>query len=89
MGRLYDLIQEHIDAQAPYKPSVSKVAEQLGVSDQTVHNWEHPKGMIGKAHLLAIAKLTRNPYSVVRDAWLEDVGLLRPGPGEPPAAETG
>lgn len=83
MGKLYDLIQEHIDAQT-YPPKPAKVAEQLGVSQTTLTNWRDPKGLIEKKHLLAIAEVTRNPFSVVRDAFLADINLLHAGPTERP-----
>lgn len=73
MGRLYDLIQEHIDAQT-YPPSERQVAKQLGVTQTTLSNWREPKRLIDKEHLLAIAKVTRVPYHRVLDALLEDIG---------------
>lgn len=82
MGRLYELIQEHLDNQR-YPPTERQLAKELGVSQTTLSNWRTPKGMIRKEHLVAIAKVTQNPYRVVRDAWLEDVGLLHRGEGEP------
>lgn len=81
MGRLYDLIQEHIDAQAPYPPSARRVALELGVTQTTLNNWREPKKLIDKGHLVAIARLTRNPYRVVLDALLEDIGYLHEGSG--------
>ena len=73
MGKLYGLIQEHIDAQQ-YPPSERQVAKELGVTQTTLSNWRQPKKLIDKAHLLAIARVTRNPYAVVLDALLEDIG---------------
>lgn len=80
MGKLYDLIQEHIDAQQPYPPSVRQVAQQLGVSATTVDNWRRPTQLIRKDHLEAIARVTRNPYARVLDALLQDIGYSEPGP---------
>jgi transcriptional regulator with XRE-family HTH domain len=86
MGRLYDLIQEHIDSQR-YEVREAQVARELGVTQTTLSNWREPKGMVKKEHLEAIARVTQNPYRVVRDAWLEDVGLLHPGASEGSASE--
>ena len=81
MGRLYDLIQEHIDAQR-YPPTESQLAKELKVTQTTLSNWRNPKGLIKKEHLESIARVTRNPYRVVRDAWLEDVDMLHPSKGQ-------
>jgi transcriptional regulator with XRE-family HTH domain len=80
MGKLYDLIQEHIDSQAPYEPSGRQVAKQLGVSQTTMNNWRTPKRLIEKKHLEAIARVTRNPYGRVLDALLQDIDYASPGP---------
>lgn len=77
MGRLFDLIQAHIDAQQ-YKPSERDVARKLGVSPTTLANWRDPKKLIDKEHLLAIANLTGTPYMRVLDALLEDIGYSDP-----------
>ena len=73
MGKLYDLIQEHIDAQ-PYPVSERQVAKAIGVTQTTLSNWREPKKLIAKEHLLSIARVTRNPYHRVLDALLEDIG---------------
>lgn len=83
MGKLYDLIQEHIDAQ-PYEVSARQVAKAIGVTQTTLSNWREPKTVIAKKHLLSIARVTRNPYHRVLDALLEDIDLLDAGP--PPEA---
>ena len=80
MGKLYKMIQEHIDAQ-PYRVSERQIAQALGVSQTSLSNWREPKSLIEKKHLLAIAHLTRNPYSRVLDALLEDIGYLHEGGG--------
>lgn len=87
MGKLYDLIQEHIDAQV-YPVSERQVAKALGVTQTTLKNWREPKRLIDKEHLLAISRLTRNPYARVLDALLEDIGY-RDEKAELPAAEGG
>jgi len=81
MGKLYDLIQEHIDAQM-YPPTERQVARQIGVTQTTLTNWREPRRLIAKEHLLAIARVTRNPYARVLDALLEDIGYK--DAGEPP-----
>lgn len=75
MGRLYDLIQEHIDKQV-YPPSERAVAKQLGVTQTTLSNWREPKRLIDKRHLVAIARLTGYPYARVLDALLADIDYL-------------
>jgi transcriptional regulator with XRE-family HTH domain len=89
MGKLYDLIQEHIDSQQ-YPPSPRQVAKQLGVTQTTLSNWREPKQLIDKKHLLAIAQVTRNPYARVLDALLQDIGYRdagAPPPTPPPTRE--
>lgn len=76
MGRLYDIIQAHIDAQAPYKPSVRQVAIQLGVSPTTVANWRNPTRLPQAEHLEAIARLTGVPVRDVFQAAGIDTGYL-------------
>lgn len=75
MGRLYDLIQAHIDAQ-PYGVSERQVALKIGVTQTTLSNWREPKKLIGKEHLKAISRVTGVPYARVLDALLEDIGYL-------------
>lgn len=77
MGRLYDIIQAHIDAQAPYPPSERRVAEQLEVTQTTLSNWRNPKRLIDKEHLRSISRLTGVPYARVLDALLDDIHYLR------------
>lgn len=87
MGRLYGLIQEHIDAQ-PYRVSERAIAQKLEVSPTTLRNWRKPTKLIEKEHLLAIVRLTGHPYPRVLDALLEDIGYLQPDappPSPPPA----
>ena len=76
MGRLFDLIQEHIDAQ-PYEVTLAQVAGRLGVSRQTVLNWRAPSKLVDKRHLVEISRVTGVPYARVLDALLEDIGYLR------------
>lgn len=84
MGRLYEVIQAHMDAQ-PYGVSERQIAHRLGVSPTTLKNWRTPVKLIDKDHLLAIARLTGVPYQRVLDALLEDIGYLRPDePNDPP-----
>lgn len=85
MGRLFDLIQAHVDAQA-YPPSERELARRLGVSPTTLANWREPKKLIAKKHLLAIANVTGNPYYRVLDALLQDIGYASPDNDPPRAA---
>lgn len=75
MGKLYDLIQEHIDQQ-PYPVSERQVALAIGVTQTTLKNWREPKKLVDKEHLLSIARVTRNPYNRVLDALLQDIGYI-------------
>lgn len=75
MGRLYDLIQAHIDAQR-YPPSERQVAKDIGVTQTTLTNWRTPKKLIAKEHLEAISRETGVPYIRVLDALLEDIGYV-------------
>jgi len=75
VGKLYDLIQAHIDAQ-PYGASERQVARKLGVTQTTLSNWRNPKKLIAKEHLIAISHLTGVRYSQVLDALLDDIDYL-------------
>lgn len=81
MGRFYDIIQKHIDEQAPYAPTPAQVARRLGVTRTTLTNWQHPRTLVSKEHLRAVAALTGVPYVRVLDALLEDIGYLRADDG--------
>lgn len=76
MGRLYDIIEAHRDAQAPYRPSVRQVAIQLDVSPTTVANWRNIKRVPEREHLEAVARVTGTPLREVLQAALFDAGLL-------------
>lgn len=78
MGRLFQLVEAHRKAQAPYPPSYARIAEQVGVSRQTLLNWRHPTKLIDLDHLVKLAEVTRVPYQRALDALLEDIGYLRP-----------
>lgn len=76
MGKLYDLIQAHMDAQ-PYGVSERQVAHKIGVTQTTLSNWREPRKLIAKEHLQSIARVTGVPYLRVLDALLDDIGYLR------------
>jgi transcriptional regulator with XRE-family HTH domain len=76
MGRLFDLVEAHRDARRPYEPSYSQIAEQVGVTRQTLLNWRTPAKLIKKEYLAALAKELGVPYQRVLDALLEDIGYL-------------
>lgn len=77
MGALFDLVEEYRARYAPHEPSYSRIAEQVGVSRQTLLNWKAPTKLIDKEHLIALAELTGYPYQRVLDALLDDIGYLR------------
>lgn len=93
MGRLFELIEAHRQAQ-PYPPSYSRIAEQVGVSRQTLLNWRTPTSWIRRDHLEALADVIGVSYVRVLDAMLEDTGYISTRPQEPigqdlPADEAG
>lgn len=77
MGRLFDVVEAYRARYAPHEPSYSRVAEQLGVSRQTLLNWRTPTVLLDKQHLTALSELTGVPYQRILDALLEDIGYLR------------
>lgn len=87
MGRLYDILQAHMDAQ-PYEVTPADIAKRIGVSRQTVRNWETPTKLIRKDHLVAIARIAGVSYYQVRDALMEDIGYLHEDQ-EPASAAAG
>lgn len=85
MGKLFDIVEAYRQRYAPHQPTYSRVAEQVGVSRQTLLNWRNPTKLIDKDHLLALADLSGVPYHRVLDALLEDIGYLNPtNPPSPP-----
>ena len=75
VGKFYDLIQSHIDAQ-PYRVTDRQVARRLGVTQTTLTNWRTPKQLIAKEHIVAVAHLAGVRYTQALDALLEDIGYL-------------
>jgi transcriptional regulator with XRE-family HTH domain len=75
MGRLFDIIQAHMDLQ-PYGATQSAVAKALGVSRTTIGNWRNPKELIDREHLVKISEVTGTPHAVVLNALLYDIGYL-------------
>lgn len=75
MGKLYDIIQAHIDAQ-PYRVSERQIAQALGVTPTTMANWRNPKKLVARDNLEAIARLTGVPYLRVLDALLQDIDYI-------------
>lgn len=73
MGKLWDLIQKHID-EAPYPPSRRQLAVRLGVTPTTFERWRDLKQLPSRENLEAIAALVGVRYSVVLDAALHDTG---------------
>lgn len=79
MGRLFDIVEQYRARYAPHEPTYSKIAAQVGVSRQTLLNWQTPTKLIAKEHLVAIAEVTGVPYEAVLDALIDDIGYKRPG----------
>jgi transcriptional regulator with XRE-family HTH domain len=73
MGRLWDLIQKHIDNQ-PYPVSERTIAQRLKVAPNALVKWRDPKRLPSRENLQAIADLVGVRYSVVLDAALFDTG---------------
>src|SRR5689334_22919906 len=75
MGRLYQLIQDHMDS-VGYKVSVRQVALKLGVSPTTVSNWRNIKELPKAEHLEAVSRLTGVPIKDVFYAAGVDAGYI-------------
>lgn len=73
MGKLWELLQRHIDGEK-YPPSERQVAARLGVAPNTLGKWRNPKALPSRENLQAIADLVGVRYSVVLDAALYDTG---------------
>lgn len=80
LGKFYDLVQQHIDAQE-YPPSEREVARKLDVTPSTLANWRNPKQLIAKRHIIAVSELAGVRYERARDALLEDIGYLTEADG--------
>lgn len=80
MGRLYDIIQAHIDAQQ-HGTSVRKVALAIGVSPTTVSNWRNITELPSRENLEAIARVTGAKYDDVFYAASVDAGYIIEGRG--------
>lgn len=83
MGKFYDLIQQHMDAQ-PYPVTERQVARRLGVTQTTLTNWRTPKKLIAKEHIVAVSRLAGVRYSQALDALLDDINYLTEA-GDTPA----
>lgn len=79
MGRLFELVEEYRSRYSPHEPSYSRIAEEVGVSRQTLLNWKTPTKLLDKRHIVALSEVTGVPYQRVLDALLDDIGYLRPG----------
>ena len=75
MGRLYDIIQTHIDAQQ-HGASIRKVALAIGVSPTTVSNWRNITELPSRENLEAIARVTGVTYAAVFRAASIDAGYI-------------
>ncbi|MFC0626114.1 helix-turn-helix domain-containing protein [Kribbella deserti] len=81
MGRLWDLIQHHIDS-SPYPPSERQVALKLGVPPTLLRKWKELKRLPSRDNLEAIADLVGVRYAVVLEAALYDTGYHEGGGGQ-------
>jgi transcriptional regulator with XRE-family HTH domain len=88
VGKFYDLIQQHMDAQQ-YPVTERQVARRLGVTQTTLANWRTPKKLIAKDHIVAVAELAGVRYSQALDALLEDIGYLTEQQDPKPEREVG
>ncbi len=75
MGKLWEIVQRHIDQQ-PYGVSQRQLAGKLGMSPTALGNWRELKALPTPANLHALANLTGTPYLRVLDAALEDAGYI-------------
>lgn len=75
-GRLWAIVEEHRDAQVPYRPSLRKVATEIGVTPTTLTNWRQLRDMPEEKNLRALARLTGVPYDEVLRAALLDTGYM-------------
>jgi transcriptional regulator with XRE-family HTH domain len=73
MGKLWELLQRHIDGEK-YPPSERQVAARLGVSPSTLGGWRDLRRLPSRETLQAIADLVGVRYAVVLDAALRDTG---------------
>lgn len=80
MGKLWDIVQAHIDS-SPYPPSERAVAAKLGISPTALSNWKNPKKLPDRENLRSLAQLAGVPYRVVLSAALDDTGYLDPEGG--------
>lgn len=71
MGRLWDLIEDHRDAQQ-YPPSYRQLAIKLGVSQSLFVTWKAPKSLPSRESIESIARVVGVSYQTVLDAALED-----------------
>lgn len=81
MGKLWDIVQDHIDGEA-YPPSEAQVSRRLGMkSPSTLNNWK--RGSITELpkrdYLWAVVDLTGASIQRVLDAALTDAGYYERG----------
>lgn len=77
MGKhLWAIIEGHRDSQ-PYPPSVNQVSKRMGVTRQSLSNWQNIDTLPARESLEAIARVTGNSYLAVLRAALRDVGYLK------------
>lgn len=90
MGKLWELVEAHMDSQ-PYRPSQAAVARKLGMkSPTTLTNWKKGRltEMPSREHLWSVVDLTGASIHRVLEAALTDAGYYERGEGraDSPAA---
>lgn len=75
-GKLWAIVQDHIENAGPYGPSEAAVARRLGMSTSGLRRWKvgNPPPLPRPANLHRLAELCGQPYAVVLAAALEDAG---------------
>lgn len=86
MGRLWDLIEQHRDAQ-PYPPSYRQLSIKLGVSQSLFDTWKAPKRLPSRENLEGIARLVGVSYQTVLEAALDDTRYRIPPSRDAEAGE--
>lgn len=86
MGRLWDLIEQHRDAQQ-YPPSYRALARRLDVSPSLFDTWKAPKRLPSRENLEAVARMVGVAYQTVLDAALDDTRYRIPPSRDAEAGE--
>lgn len=83
MGALWMLVEAYRDEQL-YRPSGGQVADRAGIGRSTFNRWQNLAGRLPEErYLRALATAIEQPYRVVLDAALVDIGYLSPDEAQP------